>query len=293
MLLTFINLNARWVNFFPFHEILVLGKIKNMRKIFMACGAILLVNMLHAQQKEGKVVYERTMQIRLQLQDDAISQMLPKTRTDKFELTFGNNQSLWKHAEEEIENNEFNGNGMQINMIGPGQTDIVFHDFTKDRRVDQREMFDKKFIIEDSIQKLNWKLTGETQTIMGHVCQKATAQRTGRRMQMTMENGKMERKEINDTTRIVAWFTTDIPVPAGPEVQGQLPGLILALDMNDGRMVYKAVEISSKVDLASIKEPSKGKKLTPDEFTSERNKMLDEMQRNNQGNGGNRVIIRN
>jgi GLPGLI family protein len=154
-------------------------------------------------------------------------------------------------------------------------------------------MFDKKFIIEDSIQKLNWKLTGETQTIMGHVCQKATAQRTGRRMQMTMENGKMERKEINDTTRIVAWFTTDIPVPAGPEVQGQLPGLILALDMNDGRMVYKAVEISSKVDLASIKEPSKGKKLTPDEFTSERNKMLDEMQRNNQGNGGNRVIIRN
>jgi Protein of unknown function (Porph_ging). len=39
---------------------------------------------------------------------------------------------------------------------------------------------------------------------------------------MTMDNGKMERKEIDDTTSMVAWFTTEIPVPAGPEVQGQL-----------------------------------------------------------------------
>jgi GLPGLI family protein len=72
-----------------------------------------------------------------------------------------------------------------------------------------------------------------------------------------------------------------------------LPGLILALDMNDGRMVYKAIEISSKFDLALIKEPTKGKKVTPDEFNGERNKMMDEMQRNHQGNGGNRIIIRN
>ena len=92
--------------------------------------------------------------------------------------------------------------------------------------------------------------------------------------------------------KYIAWFTADIPVPAGPEVQGQLPGLILALDMNNGRMVYKAVEISTKADLASIKEPVKGKKVTPAEFTEERNKMMDEMQKNNQG-GGNRIIIRN
>jgi GLPGLI family protein len=111
-------------------------------------------------------------------------------------------------------------------------------------------------------------------------------------MQMTMDNGKMERKEITDTSMIVAWFTTDMPVPAGPEVQGQLPGLILALDINNGRMVYKALEISAKADVASIKEPTKGKKVTPAEFSEERNKMMDEMQKNNQG-GGNRIIIRN
>lgn len=255
--------------------------------------AVLSANVLTAQQREGKVIYDRTMQMDLRINDnDEVSQMLPRTRTDKFELTFGNNQSIWKHVDEMEDNDEFGGNGVQIRMVGPGQNDIVYYDFTNSKKVEQREMFDKKFIVADSIRKLNWKLTGETQTILGHVCQKATAQNIATRMQMTMDNGKMERKEVTDTSRIIAWFTADIPVPAGPEVQGQLPGLIMALDMNNGRMVYKAIEISPKADIASIKQPAKGKKVTPAEFNDERNKMMDEMQKNNQG-GGNRIIISN
>lgn len=265
-----------------------------MRKSISTCLAFLLVNVLWAQQKQGTVVYERTMQMQLRINDnDEIAQMLPKTRTDKFELTFGNNRSLWKHVDEDDNNEEFGGGGMQIRMVGPGQNDVLFCDFNNARSVEQREMFDKRFVIEDSIHRLNWKLSGETQSLLGHVCHKATAQRIAKRMQMTIDNGKMERKEVADTSTIDAWFTNDIPISAGPEVQGQLPGLILALDINDGRMVYKAVEISPKVDVADIKEPTKGKKVTPSQFNEERNKMMDEMQKNNQGNGGNRIIIRN
>jgi GLPGLI family protein len=265
-----------------------------MRKTILAWPILLLATSLWGQQKEGTVVYERTMQMQLRINDDnAIEQMLPKTRTDKFELTFGNNQSLWKHVDEEENNDEFSGNGMQIKMVGPGQSDVLFCDFNNARKVEQRELFDKKYVVEDSIRKLNWKLTGELQTLLGHPCQKAIAQRIAQRMQMSIDNGKMERKEVADTSNIVAWFASDIPVSAGPEVQGQLPGLILALDVNDGRMVYKALEMSPKVDLASIKEPTKGKKVTPAQFNDERNKMMDEMQKNNQGNGGNRIIIRN
>lgn len=264
-----------------------------MRKIFLASAAMMLVNLLQAQQKEGKVIYERTIQMQIRLADnEEAERMLPKTRTDKFELSFGNNQSLWKHMDEDDNNDQFGENGMQIRMVGPGQDDIVFNDFTRAQIVEQRGMFDKKFIVEDSIHKLNWKLSEETQTILGHVCRKATAQRMGKSYRMTMDNGKMERKEFDDTTNIVAWFTTDIPVSAGPEVQGQLPGLILALDMNNGRMVYKAIELSPKVEIASIKAPTKGKKLTPQEFIKERDKIIEEMQKNNQGSG-NRVIIRN
>jgi GLPGLI family protein len=269
-----------------------------MRKIFLAAIALASMASVQAQQKEGKVIYQRVAQMQIQVAgnagaNDMIAQNLPKSRTDKFELSFGGNKSILKHMDEEMDNNEINGNGMQIRMMAPGQDDIVYHNFDAGTRVDQREMFDKKFIVNDSVRKLSWKLGEDTKTILGHECRKATAQRTGKRMQMTMDNGKMERKEIDDTSNIVAWFTTDIPVSAGPDVQGQLPGLILALDLNDGRMVYQAIELSPKVDLSSIKEPTKGKKVTPDEFTAERNKMMDEMQRNNQGNGARTFRVQN
>src|ERR1700740_723627 len=121
-----------------------------MRKMSLACTSLLFINILSGQQKEGKVVYERTIQMQIEVNDnDAMSQMLPKTRTDKFELAFANNQSLWQRMDDEDDNDEFGGNGMQIRMVGPGQNDIVFYDFAKARKVEQREMFDKKFIVED------------------------------------------------------------------------------------------------------------------------------------------------
>jgi GLPGLI family protein len=102
----------------------------------------------------------------------------------------------------------------------------------------------------------------------------------------------MERKEIQDTSQIVAWFTSSIPVAAGPaEYQGQLPGLILEMDISNGRQVFKATGISEKADLNEIKEPAGKKRYTVEEFRKEREKMLEEMNRNNQG--GNRIIRMN
>jgi GLPGLI family protein len=78
------------------------------------------------------------------------------------------------------------------------------------------------------------------------------------------------------------WFTPAIPVPAGPDFQGQLPGLILEIDIN-GMPNYKAIEVSPTVNLASIKEPKGGKKVTEEEFEKERDKVIQEMQRNRPG----------
>jgi GLPGLI family protein len=153
-------------------------------------------------------------------------------------------------------------------------------------------MLDKKFIVEDSIRPLKWKLSEETKTILNHLCRKATTTTYGKRTTMNINNGNMERKEIDDTSNITAWFTTDIPVSAGPaEYQGQLPGLILAMDVNNGKQVYEAVNIAEKADLSVIKEPQGKKRYTPEEFRKESAKMMDEMQRNN--SGGNRVIHMN
>jgi hypothetical protein len=50
--------------------------------------------------------------------------------------------------------------------------------------------------------------------------------------------------------------------------------------------------ISPDVSLASIKTPTKGKRVTRDEFREEQNKMMKELERNNQ-RGGQRIMIRN
>lgn len=266
-----------------------------MKQAVFTAMITILTGTVQAQQTEGRVVYERTMQMQIQVDDnEEMSRMMPKSRTDRFELNFANNRSVWKHMEEDNNADEISGNGMQIRMVAPGTDDISFFNFDNGIKVEQRELFGKQFLVTDSIRKLVWKLGEETKTILNHTCRKAVAQRISKRMMMNIDNGKMERKEVDDTTAIVAWFTADIPVSAGPEVQGQLPGLVLALDMGDGRVTYLAKEIAATADMTAIKEPTKGKKVTPEGFTAERNKMMEEMEKNNQGGGGNRrVIIRN
>ncbi|MFN2456851.1 MAG: GLPGLI family protein [Chitinophagaceae bacterium] len=248
----------------------------------------------NAQLKEGKVVYERTIQIQNRFRggdNEAIARRLPTSRTDNFELLFTKTHSLWQSLPDA--NTEAStmtsGDGpgrMQVMRFG-GIDDVVYYNFEAGKRIDQRELGDKNFIIEDSIRRLSWKLTDETKTILGYTARKATSQRVGSRMQMGMENGEMKRREVPDTAYISAWFTTDIPVPAGPEFGGQLPGLILELDMNNGRTVYKAVEISPKVKVDIIKEPKKGKRMTAAEFRKETDKYMEEMRNNIQRNGGN------
>lgn len=258
-----------------------------MKKLFIAAFAFASL-VTNGQMKEGKVVYERTMKMR-QLQNSEMVARLPAERKDNFELMFGNNKSLWQVIPDMDGNdqNTVTGQGIVIRMAGG--SDITYFDFQEGLRIDQRDMFDREFLVEDTITKLKWKLTGESDTILNYPVQKAVTERIGKRTIMSMENGEMKRQEISDTSYITAWFTPNIPVPAGPqEFQGQLPGLILELNMNNGRLIFKAVEISGKVNLSAIKAPKGGKKLTNEEFNKERERLLEEMRKNNPG--GNRVF---
>jgi len=247
-----------------------------------------------SQVKQGTIVYSRTVQLQMQFRGgpgmpEGMEQNIPQSRTDKFELIFGNNQSIWRAVQQdEDDGGAFNseGGGMQIRMVVAGANDVVYHNFDNAQRIEKRELMEKNFIVADSIRPLKWKMTGETKSILNHNCMKATATRISTSMRMNMDNGVMERKEVQDTSMIIAWFASDIPVSAGPaEFQGQLPGTILEMDVNNGRQVFKATSISEKADLAIIKEPAGKKKLTPDEFRKERDKMFEEMQKNNQGGG--------
>lgn len=257
-----------------------------MKKIFLllAIGFSLAG---YSQMKEGRVVYERTFQLpqRIFANNPDLAARLPRSRTDQYELLFSNNQSLWQYlpdanADGGGDANTFGGGGMVFRFAG-GSNDISYCNLEKGTRVDQREIVDRSYVVTDSVRKLDWKLTGESKTILNYKAFKATAQRIGTRMQMSMENGEMKRQQVPDTAAIIAWFTSDIPISSGPGTyQGQLPGLILEVEENNGQTVFKAIEVSPKVSVSKIKEPKDGKKMTAAEFDKEREKIMQEMQRN-------------
>jgi GLPGLI family protein len=255
-----------------------------MKQICILLG-VLIINHVQGQQQQGRVVYEFTRQVHLRMagMGEGPGQMIPRTHTEKVEVLFANNKSIRRQLEEDMPPDFAAGGGenIQIRMVG-GADDITWHDFTADRKVEQREFATKQYLITDSVQKLNWKLTGESKTILGFACQQALATRISKRTEVSMENGVINRKEVPDTSNIVAWFTPAIPVSAGPDYQGQLPGLILQIDIN-GNPGYKAIEVSPKVDVAAIKEPKGGKKVTMDEFNKERDKVMEEMHKNGGG----------
>lgn len=264
-----------------------------MKKLFIAGSAIFISLLATAQTNEGKVTYERVSNLEARFNMNGVEQVMPQVRKENFELHFANNQSLWKAVENEndddVMTHDNNSGGMQIRMVVAGTNDVLYTNFDTKKKTEKREMFDKNFIIDDSIRPLKWKMTGETKSILNHNCMKATTTQIRQATRMTMDDGKMERKEISDTSVVIAWFTAEIPVSAGPgEYQGQLPGLILEVDVNNGKQTFKATGITEKADVAAIKEPTGKKHYTPEEFKKERDKMLKEMQENMQG--GNRQI---
>ena len=243
-----------------------------------------LVTNSFSQIKQGKITYERKSQLQIQVNDPAFSNMLPKERKDKFELLFADNKTLWRATEEQPEEMNFDNGGAQIRIMTPGSNDVLYSDLNSGKKVEQREVMTKSFTIEDSIKRYNWKIGSETKDILGYACRKATTTRTNQSQRVMMDNGEMKRETVTDTLNIVAWFTDAIAVPAGPEnYQGQLPGTILEVDVNNGRTSITALEISPKVDSKEIKEP-KGKKISQEEFAKERDKMFKEMQQNGGGN---------
>jgi len=129
-----------------------------MKKLLL-CGMALslAISNLTAQQNQGKVTYNRTVKLQMSFagMPGGLEQQLPSSRTDKYELVFGNNQSLWKQGEQEPEEEQsFGDGGMQIRMVVAGSNDVLYCNFDNSRRVEKREMFDKTFIVDDTITKL-------------------------------------------------------------------------------------------------------------------------------------------
>lgn len=265
-----------------------------MRKIICLAAIAFSSSCLFAQTNEGVIIYERKINMHKRIQDEQMKAMIPEFRTTKHQLMFSDSTSVYKAVPEDEMPEGFSnegGGGRFVMRMGGGDNGELYKNFALGRSVETRELGAKNYIIEDSIRIRNWKLTGETKMIQGYTCRKATSTETmmgsgGMRVVMGGSggnNGDTANRPKPRQVTVEAWYAEGITAPVGPESYGMLPGVILEMNIDDGAIIYSAVEVKKSVDKKDIKEPKKGKKISRDEFMKMQMDLF-------QGSGGQRTI---
>lgn len=211
--------------------------------------AFLAATSVMAQNNEGIIQFEEKINVHRSLPPDAedMKAMIPEFRTHKSELLFNATESLYRNVEEEEDEPPTEGGGVVMRIQRPEAT--FYRNFSTHRKVDYREFFGKNYLIEDTLAGGNWKMTAETKQVLGYNCIKATTTDTVRKREIT------------------AWFTDALSLSSGPSQYGQLPGLILEIDINNGEIVIAAKKVEfKKLKKGEFEAPKKGEKITEAEF---------------------------
>ncbi|MFI1771955.1 GLPGLI family protein [Thalassobellus citreus] len=270
---------------------------------------LLLVSFVSFAQKDfqGKAYYESKTTMDMssfgggQLSEERKKQIADRMKSaleKTFILTFNQSESLYK--EEEKLEAPGQGGGMRFRMMmGTGGTQ---YKNVKDQKVlKAQEFFGKQFLINDSLQKLEWELGAETKTIGKYTCFKATAIKKVEGFDMTSFRRKNNNEKPKDSTStkkeetkevdapreimVTAWYTPQIPINQGPDVYWGLPGLILEINADRTTILCSKI-ILNPSEKEIIKVPSKGKEVTQNEYDAIVKKKTEEMREMYRGRGG-------
>ena len=268
-----------------------------MKKIKLVLGLLIVLTSLNtsatAQMKEGKISYERKINMHRNLPDPQMKSMVPEFRTDKFELIFNESVSLFRSVVDDEAPDPFanagggGGGGMRMNFRMP--TANTYTDMAKQMQYEERAFFEKEFLIIDSLKQYKWKLSEETKTIAKQLCKKATTMITApQMMRMRVSMGRGGENNTDTTantprapkeTELVVWYAENIPVSFGPDNYSGLPGVIMEIDQDNGATVTTAVEVSAKYPKKELVAPTKGDKMNRVQFQENMQKLMQEMQR--------------
>jgi len=120
---------------------------------------------------------------------------------------------------------------------------IVYTDFIKGISISQKPVFEETFLVEDSLLKIQWKITGDVRTIAGYDCRKAIG-------------------VLNDSIAIFAFYTDQLMVSGGPEGINGLPGMILGMGIPRLHATWFATRVEVyDVNTTRVQPEKKGKKV--------------------------------
>ncbi len=207
----------------------------------------------HAQfTTYGKIEYERKVNVHRQLDDmaqdeqnaswiESFKSKVPKFSLSYFDLYFNTNKVIYKPGRESEQQFKMFGGG-------PAAENVVLTDLNAHKVTANKQVYDQKFLIGDSMRVLKWKIEDEVRTIASYKCRKAVS-------------------IICDSVYVVAFYTEDIMVSGGPEMFSGLPGMILELAVPRLYTTW----VAQKVELIQPKDSDfsieeKGKKATQAEM---------------------------
>ena len=217
--------------------------------------------------------------------NEKMMERMKKAFEKTYILTFTNLESIYAEEEKLETPNPSSGSGVSVNFSG-GNNSKYYKNFKKKEYVSNNDVFGKEFLITDSLEKFDWKITDEQKKIGNYTCFKAqlTIPVTEEEIKEFQEfKKKQEAKKTNFMTLsepkeeiIEAWYTMEIPVSNGPREFWGLPGLILELHDGNTTLLCSKIVLNPKEKI-EIKAPKNGKKVTQKEFDKIQEKKLKSM----------------
>ncbi|MBK8089715.1 MAG: GLPGLI family protein [Chitinophagaceae bacterium] len=178
-----------------------------------------------------------------------MKKVFPKMVSETYFLDFNENKSVFKLAKENTDVKYMWGRK-------PSETDVTVKDVKNNQISLQRDIFEQTYLVKDSLQKYEWKISNETRLIAGFECKKAVT-------------------KICDSVYIVAFYTDEIIVSSGPESFGGLPGMILGLAVPRLQVTWFATKVDIKEPTEVMLNPKqKGKAVNWEVYQKDLNKAM-------------------
>lgn len=246
-----------------------------MKIILSAFGLCFIGTLCSQPMTSGKITFKETIKLNFDIDESnpEMAKMIPSSQSADKVLFFTSNESLYKNQDKpqdlEVKHEE-NGNDFQL-VIKIPET-VIYSNKKEDQFLQSQDLMGKEFLISDQLEKYQWKITGEQKKILNYVCQKAI---------------------LSDTSKNLAvWFTNQIPVSAGPNGLSGLPGIILAVEQDNGDRMTIATAVEPLPVSHTFTKPSKGKVVKRAEYEKIREEKMKEMGAVNGKGPGIKMIIR-
>ncbi len=153
-----------------------------------------------------------------------------------------------------------------------------------------QEFYGKRFLIKDSLYKIDWIMGTETKKIGNYTCYKAKAFVPTTELKWFSFSWSDLRIKDNDSkesgekpeqsmTVVEAWYSPQIPVAQGPAEFWGLPGLILEVSADNTTLLCTELVLNPQ-EKVKIVAPEKGTETTKDSYVSIVQEKMLEMRNN-------------